>query len=183
MSPDFLHIMRFSLRWETGDDANGGYTNNPRDPGGETKWGISKRSYPDLDIAAVAHDQAIEIYHADYWLGTGRQKSYCNVMSAPLNAAHFDCVVNVGNWKTTRDGQPLFHGRANMILQRALGVDDDGVVGPLTLAAIQKADPKAITDAAIAQREAYYRSLTNLAEFLPGWLNRTRDLKRFIGGA
>ncbi|WP_425526518.1 glycosyl hydrolase 108 family protein [Xanthomonas oryzae] len=54
----------------------GGYVNDPRDPGGETQWGISKRAYPELNIRALTRDQAIEIYRRDYWgARAGRQAS------------------------------------------------------------------------------------------------------------
>jgi lysozyme family protein len=44
-----------------------GYVNNPADPGGETKWGISKRAFPDLDIANLSRDDAKTIYRSHYW--------------------------------------------------------------------------------------------------------------------
>ncbi len=45
----------------------GGYSNDPQDPGGETQWGISKRAHPDVNIKALTRAQAIDIYRADYW--------------------------------------------------------------------------------------------------------------------
>lgn len=62
---DFDRVMEFILGWE------GGYVNNPADPGGETNWGITKRSYPDLDIRNLTRDQALEIYRRDYWTPSG----------------------------------------------------------------------------------------------------------------
>lgn len=57
--------------WERAIDqlllAEGGYVNDPKDPGGETKFGISKRSYPHLDIAGLTREEAIQIYRRDYW--------------------------------------------------------------------------------------------------------------------
>ena len=46
----------------------GGYVNDPSDPGGETKYGISKRAFPDLDIKNLTEEQAILIYYDEYWL-------------------------------------------------------------------------------------------------------------------
>lgn len=180
MSPEFLRALDFTLPWETGNKPDGGYTDDPHDPGGETRWGISKRSYPDVDIAALTRAGAVEIYHADYWLGTGNQKSYCNTLRSPLCLVHFDCVVNIGNRKTTADGAPLWHGRANMILQRALGVDDDGLIGPRTLAAIAARAPRTAALRALDQRVAYYMSLKHLQRYLKGWLRRTSALRALI---
>lgn len=60
-SRNFEAAMKFIFKWE------GGYVNDPDDPGGETKWGISKRSYPGVDIKNLTKDQAKEIYRRDYW--------------------------------------------------------------------------------------------------------------------
>lgn len=85
MSNNWERCIAFVLRWE------GGYANNPNDPGGETNWGITKRSYPQLDIANLTREQAIEIYRRDYWLGSG-----ADTMPWPLCLAHFDTAVNAG---------------------------------------------------------------------------------------
>ena len=69
----------------------GGYVNNPADPGGETKYGISKRSYPDVDIAALTLESAKGIYLKDYW-------GPMELDSRPYGPALclFDCCVNNG---------------------------------------------------------------------------------------
>ena len=178
---EFLKALAFSLKWEVGDFKNGGYTNNPQDPGGETKWGISKRSYPDLDIANLTLDQAREIYFNDYWQAQGNQESYCSEMPWPLSLVHFDCTVNVGNRKTAKDGTVVLHRRANMILQRALGVDDDGYPGPVTYKAIAECEPLRIALKAITQRDFYYSTLGSWAhDFMRGWLKRTNDLRATV---
>jgi lysozyme family protein len=69
----------------------GGYVNDPADPGGETKFGISKRSYPDLEIRNLTAEQAKEIYRRDYW-----EKAGCNGLPWPLDVITFDCAVNQG---------------------------------------------------------------------------------------
>jgi lysozyme family protein len=97
-----------------------GYTNpHPKvDPGGETKYGISKRAYPHLDIPALTLDDARAIYEADYW-----RVCSCHLMPWPLSLFVFDCAVN--------QGQPT----AKRLLQRALGVKVDGDIGPVTVGA------------------------------------------------
>lgn len=100
----------------------GGYSNDPQDPGGETKYGISKRSYPNLDIANLSLDDAKAIYKRDYWDAAG-----CDVLCSPLNFEVFDMVVNSGL------------AAASKTLQKALGVVPDGHIGPGTRQAIADA--------------------------------------------
>lgn len=82
---DWEKAIGFVLRWE------GGYANNPNDPGGETNYGISKRSYPDLDIRNLTRDQAIAIYERDYWHRSGAAN-----LPWPMSLVHFDSAVNSG---------------------------------------------------------------------------------------
>jgi len=82
---DFEKGLKFVLKWE------GGYTNDPNDPGGETKFGISKSSYPELDISKLTLKQAKEIYYQNYWLKTG-----CDDLPFPFNIVVFDTAVNMG---------------------------------------------------------------------------------------
>jgi len=85
MKKDFDKALKFVLKWE------GGYSNDPRDPGGETKYGISKRSYPELDISKLTLKQAKEIYYQNYWLKCG-----CDELPYPFNIVVFDTAVNMG---------------------------------------------------------------------------------------
>lgn len=82
---NFEEAVSFVLKWE------GGYTNDPNDPGGETKYGICKRSYPTLDIKNLTLDKAKEIYYQNYWLKAG-----CDELSPPLDIIVFDTAVNCG---------------------------------------------------------------------------------------
>jgi len=82
---DFEKALKFVLKWE------GGYANDPNDPGGETKFGICKRSYPELDISKLTLEQAKEIYYKNYWL-----KSGCDELPYPFNIIVFDTAVNIG---------------------------------------------------------------------------------------
>ncbi len=85
MNNNFDRAIAFVLKWE------GGYVNDPRDPGGETKYGISKRAHPSVDICALTEDAAKEIYRKDYWLKAG-----CDKLEWPLCLVHFDTAVNMG---------------------------------------------------------------------------------------
>ena len=75
----------FTLHWE------GGYVNDPNDPGGETNFGISKRAYPNLDIAHLTADDALKIYYNDYWVPSGAEK-----LDWPLCLQHFDTSILCG---------------------------------------------------------------------------------------
>lgn len=80
------------IRLEVGPfEATGGLVNDPDDPGGLTKWGISKRAYPHLDIANLTRQQAEVIYFKDYWALLG-----CVALPWPLQLVHFDAGVNHG---------------------------------------------------------------------------------------
>src|SRR5574343_1427713 len=70
----------------------GGYVNDPADAGGETKYGISKRSYPHLNIMALTREQAKKIYYRDWW----RRYGYDMIADAGLAAKTFDLSVNMG---------------------------------------------------------------------------------------
>lgn len=93
MKSNIEKALEFVLIWEVGPrpKIEGGYTNDPDDPGGETKWGISKRAYPDLDIANLTLEDAIEIYRKDYW-----NPCNCDNLDWPLACAVFDTAVNCG---------------------------------------------------------------------------------------
>ena len=82
---DFEKAIAFVLKWE------GGYVDNPADPGGETKFGISKRAYPSFDIKNLTEEQAKAIYRRDYW-----EKMGCNALAWPMNLVVFDTSVNMG---------------------------------------------------------------------------------------
>ena len=80
----------------------GGYVNDPKDPGGETNFGIAKRSHPDVDIKNLTKEEAKEIYYEHYWCGNKVPH-----MPDDLKHIYFDMCVNQGK------------GRAVKILQRA----------------------------------------------------------------
>jgi lysozyme family protein len=82
---------KFALAVEFVLSREGGYVNDPQDPGGETKCGISKRSYPTLDIANMTKQQAIAIYKRDFW-----DRCHCDAYDYPLALAVFDTAVNCG---------------------------------------------------------------------------------------
>ena len=133
----------------------GGYVNNPRDPGGETQWGISKRSYPNVDIKRLTRDQAKEIYRLDFWLAAG-----CDRMPPLVGFQLLDGAVNSGI------------SRATQWLQRAAGVTADGKIGPKTLGAVQAADPNDLCYLFNAERLGFMTDLKTWDTFGRGWARR-----------
>jgi lysozyme family protein len=131
-----------------------GYVHDPNDPGGETKYGISKRSYPNVDIANLTVDGAKIIYLRDYWTTCA-----CGQLPDPLALFVFDCAVNQGQ------------GRARRILQDALGVPADGNIGPVTLAAAAKAGNYQ-TAVFMTTRAFLYMQDANFERYGHGWFNR-----------
>lgn len=88
-----------------------GYVNDPHDPGGETKFGISKRAYPNLDIPQLTLEQAKAIYERDYWGKCG-----CGLMAWPVALQVFDAAANQGpGFAKGLDGSAL-----DMAVARAL---------------------------------------------------------------
>lgn len=161
MNDRFNWIIKFVL------DAEGGYTNDAADPGGETNFGIDKRSHPHVDIKHITEQQAKEIYWNEYWLKFG-----CDAFQAPAGEVYFDCCVNTGATQS------------NKFLQRAVGTEADGIIGPKTVASILAADPKILANSIIDQRQRFYKNLAEkrptLHKFLQGWTNRNNNLKRYI---
>jgi hypothetical protein len=88
---DFRLGLQFVLKWEVNGKPDGGYTNDSSDPGGETKYGIAKRSHPSLDIKNLTPEQATSIYATEYWDASG-----CDSIPFPFNVAVFDTAVNCG---------------------------------------------------------------------------------------
>jgi lysozyme family protein len=141
--------------------AEGGYTYNPADPGGETKWGISRRSYPNLDIKNLTRDQAIALYRRDFW-------DAAKLGDLPLSIASqmLDFAVNSGA------------GTATRALQRAVGVADDGLVGPHTIAALRASEPHDLIMRFLAERLVFMTGLRGWSDFGKGWARRiAQDLR------
>ncbi|MCK4783965.1 MAG: hypothetical protein KAV87_09460 [Desulfobacteraceae bacterium] len=104
----------------------GKYVNDPADPGGETKWGVSKKAYPDLDIAALTIEQAKDIYRRDYW-GALQLDLVSDVIAVEI----FDTAINMGQQTSVR------------IVQKALNflgekLSEDGILGSKTVTALNK---------------------------------------------
>jgi len=147
------------------DVYEGSYVDNKKDPGGETNFGISSKTYKDIDIKNLKREQAVEIYFRDYW-----EPNRCGEMPAGIGEKVFDISVNCGRTAAAK------------MLQRALkacgmiDIVDDGIIGDKTMGTLKKADPLCVKAALTAEHAAYYRALVDqrpeLLVFINGWLNR-----------
>lgn len=140
----------------------GGYVNNSHDKGGVTKYGISKKAYPDVDIENLTLEQAKEIYKKDYW-----NKCKCDYLPDCLSVAVFDFAVNSGV------------KRAIKYLQLSLGVTADGIIGNQTIGACNRLPTKNILEDYLNKRLQYLMSLKDFKYFGNGWGKRVERVRSF----
>lgn len=133
----------------------GGYSNDPKDAGGQTRWGISKRSYPHIDIKNLTQTGAKQIYLRDFWEPLQGDKLYDRVAWQLL-----DFAVNSGL------------GTAIRVYQRALGVADDGEFGPHSLAASRSMSESDQIMRVVAERMRFMVKCKGWKDFGGGWMNR-----------
>lgn len=147
MTP-FERAVEFVLRQE------GGYVNDPRDPGGETNFGISRKAFPNEDIRGMTRMRACEIYRKHYWNAVRADE-----MPDGIGFMVFDLAVNAGVRRSIE------------LLQRACGICEDGILGPVTMEAAQHVSPSALG----AVRAEFYRTLPTFHIYGAGWIRRTNE--------
>lgn len=133
----------------------GDLSDDPRDPGGLTRYGISKRAHPTVDVRNLTLAQAKQIYLARYWLPL-----HADAMPEAVAVQVFDAAVNHGIKPAVR------------MMQRALGVTVDGIIGPQTLAAMTTTDDARFVARFAAERLMYYTDLAGWEAFGRGWTRR-----------
>lgn len=136
----------------------GGYVNHPSDPGGETNFGISKRSYPGEDIRGMTLARAKEIYRRDFWGPAG-----CDAVPDGVRFDLFDMAVNSGVRQAVKT------------LQRAVRETEDGAIGPRTLQAVQSMPAERLRARFNGVRLAFMAGLSNWPAFGRGWAMRIAD--------
>lgn len=158
MDETFNAALRHVLHFE------GGYSDHPHDPGGATNLGITLRvleahrgrSVSKADVRALSRAEATQIYRQRYWIAAS-----CPALPSGLDLAVFDCAVNQGVARATR------------LLQQAAKVKADGVIGPITLAAIRSAPIRDVLNEFMARRMNAYGRLQQLFRtFGLGWSRR-----------
>ena len=164
---DFDRALPYILKFE------GGYVNDPADPGGATNMGITQREYtswltrhnlPNKDVKNITMDEVKSIYEEDYWIAGSCDK----LVLWPCNLAHFDACVNCGTKQAAK------------FLQKALRLPDDGIIGPKTLITFNTAPADLTFTRMLFWRAHFYCDLAHskptLQKFLYGWLKRVFEI-------
>lgn len=139
--------------------AEGGYVNNPNDPGGETKWGISKRSYPELNIRELTRDDAIAIYFRDFY-------SQVKMLDDKIVYQGLDFAVNSGS------SAAISH------LQKSVGAAPDGAWGPHSAELYAAMDPNDVLFLYLSERLEFMTYCKNWKDASAGWARRiAQDLR------
>lgn len=125
-----------------------------------TKYGVAANTFPHLDIPNLTVAQAGDIYRERYWSAVRGDD-----LPLGVDMTTFDYAVNSGP------------ARAIMALQRVVGVADDGKIGPITLAAINKAHPDTIIRKLCMERLSFLRRLSTWGTFGRGWSNRVAGVE------
>ena len=136
--------------------------------GNETLWRITKKVWEEwvghlVDesaMRALTPDMVAPLYKAKYW-----DKVYGDKLPHGVDLCVFDCAVNSGV------------SRAAKLLQRAVGVDDDGVIGNMTLTACESISPDLIIQRFSEERLAFLQALPTFATFGKGWLRRVAEVE------
>lgn len=144
----------------------GGYVNDPVDPGGETNMGISKKAYPYLNIKELTVQDVKDIYYKDYWL-----KGQCPKLPQELQHIYFDMVVNMGKSRAVRVLQAAICGKGTKIAI-------DGGIGPQTIQASLKSGLE--VERLRSYRVKYYADLVSrkpkLEKYWYGWYRRALEV-------
>ena len=161
MEQDFEPSMAFVFSVE------GGYSNDPRDPGGITNLGVTLAEWQlyvgrqmvvtDGVMRSLTQDDVRPLYHSHYW-----NASRCSDLPAGVDLIVFDASVNTGC------------GRSIRALQDQVGAVVDGIIGPHTLAAVNAIDPEQLIAALAAERLQFYQSLNTWSAFGHGWTDRVK---------
>lgn len=150
--------MNFDQAFEDLIGHEGGYVNNPKDPGGETKFGISKRRYPQENIPMMTLERSKMLYKRDFW-------GVSDTLPPLVRFLYFDMSVNMGPEQTAK------------YLQRAAGMDKaqvDGQIGPKSLLHINAMEVNRLYRRFMSRILRHYTGLNHTwwSEFGRGVINR-----------
>ena len=147
----------------------GGYVDHPKDPGGATNLGCTKKVWEEWvghevtkdDIRALTIADVSPLYKQRYW-----DKCRGDDLPRGVDFAVFDLAINSGV------------GRASKLLQRAVGVAADGAIGPATLAAVANANPRELATKICELRLAFLQALPTWETFGKGWGRRVKETEK-----
>ena len=146
----------------------GGYVWHAQDPGGETNFGVTRAVYEQYvgrqvmngEMEGLTHDDVYPIYKENYW-----------------DAVRGDDLPSGVDWSTFVWAVNSGKSRASKALQRIVGVEADGGIGPMTLQAVAEVDPEEIIKQMHYVRDKFYRSLDTFEVFGKGWVRRNDETK------
>ena len=148
--------------------SEGGYTDNPKDPGGRTNLGVTQKVWEswvghgvtEAEMRALGPQDVAPLYKSNYWDKIGGDS-----LPLGIDYATFDMAVNSGV------------GRAAKTLQQVLGVGADGQVGQATINACEAANPREVATAVCEARLAFLQSLPTYGTFGKGWARRVSEVE------
>ena len=156
MKDNFDECLKMLLHHE------GGYVNHPKDPGGETNLGVTKRVYEKWggtkDMKDLTVEDVAPIYKKEYW-----DRCKCDDLESGVDWAVFDWAVNSGT------------GRAAKAIQKICGAAQDGAIGPKTLALIGTQNTEYVIEEFGKIRQDFYESLKTFDTFGRGWTRRNKE--------
>lgn len=146
----------------------GGFVNHPADPGGMTNLGVTKKVWEEwrgqpvdeAEMRSLNPEKVAPLYKAKYWDMVQGDR-----LPHGVDMCVFDCAVNSGV------------KRASKLLQRAVGVEDDGVIGRATMAALEALNPDEVIDRFCAERLTFLEALPTFATFGKGWTRRVAQVR------
>ena len=162
MKENFEEALKAILKHE------GGYVNHPRDPGGMTNLGVTKKVWEawvghpvgEKEMRELTPDTVAPMYKKKYWDAVKADE-----LPTGLDYLMFDFAINAGP------------GRAIKTMQKAIGTTPDGAIGPKTMAALKAADPTDLIAKFSMEKELFYKALPTFATFGKGWLRRVDEAK------
>jgi lysozyme family protein len=151
----------------------GGYVHHALDPGGRTNLGVTQRVWEDYvghkvdeqTMRSLTKELVAPLYRKEYWDAVHGDKLPCGA-----DYLAFDFAVNAGSFRCVKT------------IQRALNITADGVIGPVTVKAIQDTNAEDFINNFSAAKESFYRGLTTFPTFGKGWLNRVEEAKKTAEG-
>jgi|TARA_R100000455_G_C6270379_1_gene126230 lysozyme family protein len=160
MRENFDKCLKMLLKHE------GGFVNHPKDPGGMTNLGVTKKVYEkwvgrdvtEQEMRDLTVEQVAPIYKKNYW-----DRCKCDDLPSGADWSVFDWAVNSGT------------GRASKAVQKICGAEPDGVIGPKTLALLDKIDHELIIEDMYKIRQNFYESLNTFDTFGKGWTRRNKE--------
>jgi len=156
MKDNFDECLKMLLHHE------GGYVNHPKDPGGETNLGVTKRVYEKWggtkDMKDLTVEDVAPIYKENYW-----NRCKCDDLESGVDWVVFDWAVNSGT------------GRSAKAIQKICGASQDGAIGPKTLALIKTQDTEYVIEEFGKIRQNFYESLKTFDTFGKGWTRRNKE--------